>query len=291
MTARPPEINLTAIGTARRRDRTFARVPGAGLHARATAGAVEMTMIGEVGWDITPSGVNDALRTAGGDDLVITLHSPGGFIHDGVAVYNLLRGYSGHIRFEVIALAASAASLILMAGDTIAIASNAQVMVHKVWSFVIGGAKDMRDEAAVLDMLDADLVKIYAERSSMALRDVQKMLDSGDTWIPGERAIELGFADELLNGPAEPAALAAFDLSMYRNVPRELAATSSPAASVQVTSRGQLEHLLRAGGLSRAAAARVAAGGYGALAGTQTDTTTSAAAAAIRAFASNLQGD
>lgn len=138
------------------------------------------------------------LRTIGAEkDVTVLMNSPGGDWVEGNAIYNTLRDHKGQVTVKVLGMAASAASLITMAGDEILIAKSAFLMMHNMWVGVVGNRHDLRDVADMLEPFDLSMTEIYAARSGMDLKAVGKMLDK-ETYINGSGAVEQGFADALL---------------------------------------------------------------------------------------------
>ena len=107
----------------------------------------------------------DDLRAVKAKSVDLEINSPGGDVFAGLAIYNGLRNSGKTINVKVLGLAASAASLVAMAGDTIEMPENAFLMIHNPWSFAAGDANDMRATADVLDKIGASLVTTYANRT------------------------------------------------------------------------------------------------------------------------------
>lgn len=178
-----------------------------GLRALAPqAAAVDNTisMYDVIGMDpwtgqgVTAARVAAALRTIGADkDVVVNLNSPGGDLFEGLAIYNLLREHKGEVTVKVLGLAASAASVIAMAGDTVQISRSGFLMIHNTWVVVMGNQNDLRAVADMLEPFDNAMADIYSARSGMDMKAVAKMMDA-ETWINGSAAVDQGFADSLL---------------------------------------------------------------------------------------------
>ena len=157
-------------------------------------------VIGQDYWTgegVTAKRIAAALRSIGERDVVVNVNSPGGDMFEGLAIYNLLREHKGSVTVKVLGVAASAASIIAMAGDEVQIARAGFLMIHNAWICACGNRHDFRDFAAYLEPFDASMADIYAARTGQDLATVQKMMD-GETWIGGTAAIEQGFADALL---------------------------------------------------------------------------------------------
>jgi len=146
---------------------------------------------------VTAKRVAAALRNMGPGPVTVNINSPGGDMFEGLAIYNLLREHDGEVTVKVLGLAASAASIIAMAGDTIQIARAGFLMIHNCWVLAVGNRHDLRSVAEKLEPFDAAMADIYVARTGKELADIQKQMD-GETWIGGSSAVEQGFADELL---------------------------------------------------------------------------------------------
>lgn len=137
------------------------------------------------------------LRNVGARALTVNINSPGGDYFEGNAIYNALRAHKAAVTVRVMGLAASAASLIAMAGDRIEVARSAFLMVHNAWGVVVGDRNALRDAADTLEPFDRAMRDVYAARSGQAAEEVAAMMDR-TTFIAGGEAVEKGFADALL---------------------------------------------------------------------------------------------
>ena len=116
---------------------------------------------------------------------------------EGLAIYNLLRDYSGKVTVKVLGLAASAASIIAMAGDEIRIARAGFLNIHNCWVVALGNRQDLLEVASRLEPFDQAMAEIYASRTQSQLSAMQQLMDA-DTWLNGSAAVEQGFCDDLL---------------------------------------------------------------------------------------------
>lgn len=142
-----------------------------------------------------------ALRGIGARDVVVNLNSPGGDFFEGVAIYNLLREHKGSVTVNIMGLAASAASVIAMAGDVINIGRTAFLMIHNAWGGAVGNRHDFRAAADQLEPFDQAMAELYASRSGMTANEAGALMDA-ETWFSGSQAIERGLADALLSDEA-----------------------------------------------------------------------------------------
>lgn len=156
-------------------------------------------IIGEDWWTgggVTAKRIAAALRKIGDRDVVVQINSPGGDMFEGIAIYNLLRQHKAKVTVQVMGWAASAASIIAMAGDEIRMGLGTFMMVHNAWGVVIGNRHDMREAAEIFDGFDAAITDIYEARTEAVRSDIEKLMDA-ETFMGPSVAIEKGFADAL----------------------------------------------------------------------------------------------
>ena len=153
------------------------------------------------GEGVTTKRISAALRSLNGADVTVNINSPGGDMFEGLAIYNLLREYSGTVTVKVLGLAASAASVIAMAGDEIRIARSGFLNIHNGWVVAMGNRHDLQDMVSTLEPFDRAMAEIYATRTGTELSAMQQLMDA-DTWLNGSAAVEQGFADDLLAADA-----------------------------------------------------------------------------------------
>lgn len=150
------------------------------------------------GEGVTLKRISAALRSIGPErNVVVNINSPGGDVFEGIGIYNILRQHKGQVTVRVLGLAASAASVIAMAGDRIEMGKASFMMIHNVWVIVMGNRNDLRDAADVMEPFDAALAEVYSARTGLDAKAVAKLMDA-ETWFAGDEAIEKGFADDLL---------------------------------------------------------------------------------------------
>ena len=151
-------------------------------------------------WDdsgVTAKRISAALRSLDGADVVVNINSPGGDVFEGLAIYNLLREYKGHVTVRVLGVAASAASFIAMAADEIQIARAGFFMIHNAWTGVWGNRNDLRETADFLEQIDDTIADIYHVKSGLSMDELKADMDK-ERWINGRDAIDSGFADAFL---------------------------------------------------------------------------------------------
>ena len=174
-----------------------------GVRAAAEEGDRTISVYDAIGYDywtgegVTAKRVAAALRSMGAGPVIVNVNSPGGDMFEGLAIYNLLREHDGEVTVKVLGLAASAASIIAMAGDTVQIARAGFLMIHNAWVLAVGNRNDLREYADFLEPFDRAMADIYAAHTGQDRKAMAKLMDA-ETWIGGSEAIEQGFADELL---------------------------------------------------------------------------------------------
>ncbi|NGP18914.1 head maturation protease, ClpP-related [Devosia aurantiaca] len=174
----------------------------AGVRAIATGDNI-ITMFDAIGEDywtgggVTAKKVAAQLRAIGPRPIEVQINSPGGDVFEGIAIYNVLREHPEPITVKVMGMAASAASIIAMAGDTIEIGAASFIMIHNTWVVSAGNRHDMREVAEWLEPFDTALVDVYAARTKQDAKAIAKWMDD-ETFMSGSMAIERGFADALL---------------------------------------------------------------------------------------------
>lgn len=149
------------------------------------------------GGGVTAKRIGAALRGIGAKDVTVNINSPGGDFFEGVAIYNLLRAHPGKVTVQVMGLAASAASVIAMAGDEIKMGDGAFLMIHNAWAVAIGNRHDLAAAAETLAPFDAAMADVYAARAGITAADAAALMDK-ETWMGAGQAVAEGFADGML---------------------------------------------------------------------------------------------
>nr|WP_276523315.1 head maturation protease, ClpP-related [Lysinibacillus fusiformis] len=157
-------------------------------------------VIGESWWNekwTSAIDVDNALKEASTNNLVIRLNSPGGSAFDGIAIYNRLMNYKNEtgakITIHVDGWACSAASVIAMAADELIMGLGAMIMIHEASSGIWGAKGDFRSEADLLEELEEGIIDIYMTKATVERKEVRKKVDA-ETWFGASKAIEIGFA-------------------------------------------------------------------------------------------------
>jgi len=177
----------------------------------------------------------NALRNI--ETVDVRIHSPGGDVFDGDAMYNALRRHPAEIHTFVDGVAASAASLVVMAGDRATMAQNSRLMIHEPASLIFGTAPDLRHRAKLLDSIMGSYIKTYYTKiantkavGKVTEEQIQEWMVA-ETWFTGQEALEVGLVDEM----TEPLLIAASIIhpQRYRNTPKELVCDGAAVPDVR----------------------------------------------------------
>ena len=155
--------------------------------------------IAEESWfedDVTPRMFRDELN-AGTGDVVIWINSPGGDCVAASQIYTMLMDYKGHITVKIDGIAASAASVIAMAGTEVLMAPTSLLMLHNPLTVAIGDSEEMQKAIAMLDEVKESIINAYELKTGMSRAKLAHLMDA-ETWLNAQKAIELGFADSML---------------------------------------------------------------------------------------------
>jgi ATP-dependent Clp protease protease subunit len=133
--------------------------------------------------------------------LTVRINSPGGSVFDGVAIRAQLEQWEAGVDVKVDGIAASAASYIATAGDTVSMAEGSMLMVHDPWTFAVGNAAEMQKAAVTLDKIADSMVGAYAKKSGKS-NDAVRQTMKDETWLSADEAIAYGLADEKSNETA-----------------------------------------------------------------------------------------
>ena len=138
-------------------------------------------------------------------DVTVYINSPGGDVMAGAEIYTALREHSeqgkGRVTVKVTGIAASAASVVAMAGDEVLMSPVAYMMIHNPWSAAVGNAKELRKQADALDVISEGLVSAYERRTGKTRDELMQLLD-GETYMSAQTCVDEGFADGILYGEA-----------------------------------------------------------------------------------------
>lgn len=148
------------------------------------------------GDEITPQMFREDLEAEDGA-VTVWINSPGGNVFAAAEIYTMLKDYAGKITVKIASLAASAASVVAMAGDTVQMSPTALLMVHDPSTIAMGNTRDMEKAIAALNEVKESIINAYAAKSGMRRSRIADLM-SEETWLNAKKAVELGFADEVL---------------------------------------------------------------------------------------------
>lgn len=153
------------------------------------------------GDEVTPGIFSDELHEGEGD-ITVWIDSPGGDCFAAAQIYNMLKDYKGKVTVRIDSLAASAASVIAMAGDTVEISPVAMMMIHNPVTLSFGNAADMQKAIDMLNEVKASIMNAYQLKTGLSRSKISKLMDD-ETWFNAKKAVELGFADSVLYSGGE----------------------------------------------------------------------------------------
>jgi len=199
-------VDLTTLGNLagalQARAKPARNVTGSWYRIENSAAKAEMWIYDSIGeFGVGASDFVNDLRALGNQPVDLHVNSEGGQVWDGIGIYTALKQHPAHVTAYVDSLAASAASFIVMAADTVVMAKQARLFVHEAQGLVVGNAKDMRDTAAVLDDLSENIASIYDDRAGGGVKKWRKAMNA-ETWYSAEAAVREGLADSIDRPPS-----------------------------------------------------------------------------------------
>ncbi|HGE7088401.1 TPA: head maturation protease, ClpP-related [Klebsiella aerogenes] len=196
----------------------------------------ELLIYGYIGeWDeVSSADVVKQLKTITSDTINVRINSYGGSVFTAQAILSSLKRHPANVTVYIDGIAASAATIIAMAGDKIIIPSNAMMMIHNPWTFAAGDADELRDIAEMMDKVRDSILAAYSEKTGLSNEQLIELMND-ETWLSADEAVELGFADELEKAMRLSASLndgvfslngVSFDTSRFAKLPDSLAQLS-----------------------------------------------------------------
>ena len=159
------------------------------------------------GDSITPQAFREELEAEEGD-ITVWINSPGGSVFAAAEIYTMLCDYKGKVTVKIDAIAASAASVVAMAGERVLMSPVAMLMIHDPMTIAMGNANDMEKAIGVLNEIKESIINAYQKKTGMSRNKISKLM-SDETWLNAKKAVELGFADEILFADNSSAPVAA----------------------------------------------------------------------------------
>ncbi|MCJ7510760.1 MAG: Clp protease ClpP [Dehalococcoidia bacterium] len=185
----------------------------------AADGAAEVLLYDEIGsWGITAAEFVKDLRGIKANTINLRVNSPGGDVFDGVAIYNSLKSHKAAVNVVVEGLAASSASFITQAGDTVLMAAGSTMMIHEPHGLTMGDAGDMAKMAETLDKMGDTIASLYAGRAGGTEAEWRDRMRA-ETWYRAQEAVTANLADGLVQTAQARNQMGIFNLSQFRNVP------------------------------------------------------------------------
>ena len=148
------------------------------------------------GDEVTPAAFRDELESEEGD-VTVWINSPGGNVFAAAEIYTMLCDHKGRITVKIDAIAASAASVIAMAGEKVLMSPVSMIMVHDPMTIAMGNARDMEKAISTLNEVKESIINAYVKKTGMSRNRVSKLMEN-ETWMNARKAVELGFADAIL---------------------------------------------------------------------------------------------
>jgi ATP-dependent Clp protease protease subunit len=148
------------------------------------------------GDEITPTAFKKELHSGTGD-VIVWINSPGGDVFAAAAIYSMLKEYPGKVTVKIDAMAASAASVVAMAGDEVLISPVGHILIHNPSTIAIGDSDEMMKAKRLLDSVKDSIINAYEIKSGLSRIKLSHMMDA-ETDMPAQIAVALGFADEIL---------------------------------------------------------------------------------------------
>ncbi|WP_080473428.1 ClpP-like prohead protease/major capsid protein fusion protein [Serratia marcescens] len=183
----------------------------------------DISIYDEIGfWGITARQFAEDLAALGPvSHINLHIHSPGGDVFDGIAIYNLLKNHSASKTVYIDGLAASMASVIAMVGNPIIMPENAMMMVHRPWGIAGGDADDMRNYAELLEKMETVLIPAYAEKTGKSPEEITALL-ADETWMSGSECVAQGFADKVLSPVKAMAQIQSKRIEEFEHMPNSI---------------------------------------------------------------------
>lgn len=148
----------------------------------------------------SPKIVEKQMEGLNGEDLEVEINSGGGSVFDGSEIYTSLKSYPGNVTIKIVGLAASAASVIAMAGNKIIMSPTSQIMIHNASVHAGGDYRDLEHTAGILKNVNQTIANAYKLKSGKSDEELLSMMDS-ETWLTPQQALEQGFIDEVMFEP------------------------------------------------------------------------------------------
>lgn len=150
------------------------------------------------GYEVTtPRDVDDLLEDVDNEDLEVLINSPGGDVYSGSEIYTILKDHASNVDVKIVGVAASAASVVAMAGDSVKISPTAQIMIHNVSSGAQGDYREMEHQAEVLKNYNKSIANAYRLKTNLSEKELLDLMNS-EKWLNAQEAKSKGFVDQIM---------------------------------------------------------------------------------------------
>ena len=159
--------------------------------------AIIIALSGVVGWDILAEDVRADLKAAKGEDIIFEVNSPGGFVFEGIEIFNLIRDYKGNTESHIVGIAASMMTYIALAANKVFARDNAAFMIHDALTCICGNHRDMAKAEKWLDGISNIIAKVYVKKTGKSLNKIRALMKE-DMFLFGDEILTEGFVDEII---------------------------------------------------------------------------------------------
>lgn len=206
---------------------------GAGIRSEVTGDTATIYIYDVIDafWGVSAADVAKALAGITAPNIVLRINSPGGDVFEARAMMTAIAEHPATVTAKIDGLAASAASVLALAADTVEIAEGGFYMIHNAWTFALGNAGDLRTTAELLDKIDGSLIADYAARTGKTTDEISAWMQA-ETWFTAQEAIDAGFCNAIIP-TASKAKAQAFNLAAFSNAPKAL--TEQPGPDLEAT--------------------------------------------------------
>ena len=210
------------------------RAPG----IRAEAGKVYVYDVIDRDWGASAKALIEALAPMAGQPVALHINSPGGDVFEARAMVAAIRAHGAPVSTYIDGLAASAATYLALAGDTVHITDGGLFMIHNSWTFSYGNKAELRSTADLLDKIDGTIAADYIRKTSASAEQVAAWMDA-ETWFTASEAKAAGFVDQI-DGAGDADKSARWNLSAYANAPKP----TEPEAAALLAEQADRQHRL-----------------------------------------------
>ncbi len=189
---------------------------------KAAADRAEVYIYDEIGtFGVTAKQFAQDFSAINASQILVRINSIGGDVFDGIAIHNAIKAKQANITTQVDGIAASIASIIMLAGKQISIAKNGYVMIHQPWTLAMGNGEDLRKQADLLDKLSGTMATMYAAKTGKSAEQMTSVM-SAVTWYTAEEAKAAGFVDAVMDEEGDLPAAAAKAVLKFQNPPEQI---------------------------------------------------------------------